>query len=83
MSRARGALKGLLLPVALVAALAACGDDVLNTEPQTILTDEQVWGDPNLIRSVLADYYNRLPRHTDFGVNGNCDYNPADAYCGW
>ena len=83
MSRARGALKGLLLPVALLAALAACGDDVLNTEPQTILTDEQVWGDPNLIRSVLADYYNRLPRHTDFGVNGNCDYNPADAYCGW
>jgi hypothetical protein len=72
-----------LLTLALLIPLSACGDEVLNTEPQTILTDEQVWSDPNLIRSVLADYYNRLPRHTDFGVNGNCDYNPADDYCGW
>lgn len=75
----RGAIAALLLAV----PLAACGDDVLNTDPQTILTDEQVWNDPALIRSVLADYYNRLPRHTDFGVNGNCDYSPPDDYCGW
>lgn len=72
-----------LLLAALAVPVVGCGDDALNTEPQTILTDEQVWGDPNLIVSVLADYYNRLPRHTDFGVNGNCDYNPPDAYCGW
>lgn len=70
-----------LLSLAVVTSLAGCGDDVLNTEPQTILTDEQVWGDPNLIRSVLADYYNRLPRHTDFGVPGNC--GSSTAYCGW
>jgi len=70
-----------LLTLALLFPLAACGDDVLNTEPQTILTDEQVWSDPNLIRSVLADYYNRLPRHTDFGVPGNC--GSTTAYCGW
>ena len=83
MIRATRSARALLLRLVLLAQLAGCGDDVLNTEPQTILTDEQVWGDPNLIRSVLADYYNRLPRHTDFGVNGNCDYAPADAYCGW
>jgi hypothetical protein len=67
--------------VTLFSPLAACMDDRLTTEPQTILTDEQVWRDPSLITAVLADYYNRLPKHTDFGVNGNC--GSSTAYCGW
>lgn len=50
------------LAVALGLTLAGCVDDWLNTEPQTILTDEQVWNDPNLIISVLGDLYDRLPR---------------------
>ena len=69
-----------VLIIPLVAQLAAC-DDWLTTEPQTILTDEQVWRDPKLVTSVLADYYNRLPKHTDFGVPGNC--GSTSAYCGW
>lgn len=57
----------------LVAALAALATSVtacewmdLDIEPQTILTDDQVWGQPDLITGVIADYYGRLPFHTGF-----------------
>ena len=69
-----------LLLVPLVALLSACGD-WLTTEPQTVLTDEQVWRDPKLVTSVLADYYNRLPKHTDFGGAYVC--GSTSNYCGW
>jgi starch-binding outer membrane protein, SusD/RagB family len=68
-----------LLAVPLLASASAC--DHLTTEPQTVLTDEQVWRDPRLIRAVLADYYNRLPKHTDFGGAYVC--GSSTAYCGW
>lgn len=70
-----------LLAAALLSPLAACGDEWVTTEPQTILKDEQVWQDPRLITAVLADYYNRLPKHTDFGGPYNC--GSGTAYCGW
>lgn len=74
-------LHGCLLVVGLVGPLSGCADDWLTTEPQTILTDEQVWTDPRLIEAVLADLYSRLPKHTDFGGPYNC--GSASAYCGW
>lgn len=74
-------LHGCLLVVGLVGPLSGCADDWLTTEPQTILTDEQVWTDPRLIEAVLADFYSRLPKHTDFGGPYNC--GSASAYCGW
>jgi hypothetical protein len=70
-----------ILSLAFLLSLSACADELLDTEPQTILTDDRVWGDPSLVRSVLADYYSRLPRHTDFGVPGNC--GNMTLYCGW
>jgi hypothetical protein len=48
--------------IALVASLVAC-DDFLTTEPQTIITDDQVWSDAALITNVLANFYDRLPLH--------------------
>lgn len=48
--------------IALIASLVAC-DDFLTTEPQTIITDDQVWSDPALITNVLANFYDRLPTH--------------------
>ena len=72
-------LHGCLLVVGLVGPLSGCADDWLTTEPQTILTDEQVWTDPRLIEAVLADFYSRLPKHTDFGGPYNC--GSASAYC--
>ncbi|WPR77253.1 RagB/SusD family nutrient uptake outer membrane protein [Algoriphagus sp. NG3] len=69
----------ILLIIAVV-GLASC-DDWLEREPQTILTDEQVWSDPELITSVISDVYSRLPKHTDFTETGNC--GATDVYCGW
>src|SRR5690606_32653152 len=50
-----------VLALASTLALGGCLDDWLTTEPQTILTDEQLYGDPQLIVNLLADYYDRLP----------------------
>jgi starch-binding outer membrane protein, SusD/RagB family len=51
----------ILTAAALLVSLPACGD-WLTTEPQTVLTDEIVWGDPAVVLSVLADYYDRIPQ---------------------
>ncbi|MDR7128621.1 hypothetical protein J2X69_000953 [Algoriphagus sp. 4150] len=48
----------------LVIFLAAAGcsnDEFLDREPTDILGEEQVWGNEDLVFSVLADLYNRLP----------------------
>ena len=60
-----------LCVAALSASFVGCGD-WLTTTPQTILTDEQVWGDPGLVRSVLADYYDRVPLYQGL-ENGEWD----------
>ena len=62
-------------------AVAACKSDWLEREPEEILTDEQLWNNPQLIISTIADYYSRLPQHTDFGGPYNC--GSPSAYCGW
>lgn len=36
---------------------------MLETSSQTILTDDQIWNDPKTITSVLANLYDRLPKH--------------------
>lgn len=46
-----------LLAFALTAG--SCSD-FLDRDPDTILTEDQVFGDPNMIKSVLANYYGRL-----------------------
>lgn len=46
-----------------VSLFASCKKDWLEREPQTILTNDQIWNDPDLIVSVLAQQYNRLPNH--------------------
>lgn len=43
-------------------AVVGCSDDYLTTNPQTILTDEQVWGDPDRVLGVIANYYSRMPQ---------------------
>ncbi|HKZ67907.1 MAG TPA: RagB/SusD family nutrient uptake outer membrane protein, partial [Chitinophagaceae bacterium] len=48
----------LLLPV-----FSCNKDEVLNTESQTIFSDEQIWKDPKLITTVLANLYDRLPKY--------------------
>ncbi|MBD8487273.1 RagB/SusD family nutrient uptake outer membrane protein [Echinicola sp. CAU 1574] len=45
-----------------VILFTACNDeDFLNRDPQNILLEDQVWENEDLVLSVLADLYNRLP----------------------
>src|SRR5690606_1335769 len=48
-------------------SVAACGDDYLTTQPQTILTDEQVWGDPARVLGVISNFYSRMPQTIGLG----------------
>lgn len=51
--------------VVLALSMSACMDDYLTTEPETILTNEQVWTDPQMILGVLSNFYSRLPDYLD------------------
>lgn len=45
--------------VSLVLSMTAC-NDFLDREPDKIMTDEQIFSDPVMIKSVLANYYGRV-----------------------
>ena len=72
----------LVICLLVLGAAPACDNDWLEREPEHILTDDQLWTNPQLIISTIADYYSRLPRHTDFGGDYVCG-NAASSYCGW
>lgn len=75
-------IKTLLLGVAFTTVLSGCGDSWFEREPKNILTDELVWNDPNMIKSQLANLYNRIPHlHGDFNTGGMCETDDA-MYCG-
>ncbi|MCC9165790.1 RagB/SusD family nutrient uptake outer membrane protein [Pontibacter harenae] len=59
--------KCILLGATLFSA-TSCEEDWLDREPQTIITDEQTWNDPQIITAVLANFYNRLPAHQSLTV---------------
>lgn len=49
---------------------------------QNILTNEQVWNDPAMIKSQLANLYDRIPQlHGNFNTGGMCETDDA-MYCG-
>lgn len=52
----------LLTLCVFISAFNSCKEDQwLQRQPRDILTDDQVWKDPILIQSLLANYYDRLP----------------------
>ncbi|RYF68227.1 MAG: RagB/SusD family nutrient uptake outer membrane protein [Cytophagaceae bacterium] len=54
-----------LLTIGLLAlSTTACKEDFLERQPPNIILESQVWNDPKLITSLLANYYDRLPVHT-------------------
>nr|WKN34094.1 RagB/SusD family nutrient uptake outer membrane protein [Tunicatimonas sp. TK19036] len=55
-------LKNIML-TALAVAIFSCESDWLEREPNTVLVDDQVWNDPQLVLGTLSNYYNRLPAH--------------------
>ncbi|HEX9956989.1 MAG TPA: RagB/SusD family nutrient uptake outer membrane protein, partial [Fibrella sp.] len=48
----------------LAMSSTACQEDFLERQPPNIILESQVWNDPKLITSLLANYYDRLPAHT-------------------
>lgn len=52
-----------LLGSAFLLLLAGCEGEWLERDPNDIITEEQVWNDPVLIDGLLANYYDRLPKH--------------------
>ncbi|SER62007.1 RagB/SusD family nutrient uptake outer membrane protein [Pedobacter rhizosphaerae] len=53
-------------------------DEWLYRESKTTITDEQLWNDPNLITSLLANYYDRLPSlHGVFNTGGMTEIDDA------
>jgi hypothetical protein len=58
---------------------SACKQEWLDRQPVNVILDSQVWNDPTLITSLLANYYSRLPVHTQIDNNngGFADYDEA------
>lgn len=61
--------------------LSGC-NDWLERKPQNIILEEQVWNDPKMITGLLANYYDRLPYHTDLSHGSNGDVNAVNRE-GW
>lgn len=57
------AIRKIFMVILPALVLISCQKDWLEREPQDMLTDEQIWNDRELIVSVLAQQYNRLPAH--------------------
>ena len=48
-------IKLFVIGTALVSVLSGCGDSWFERDPKNILTNEQVWNDPNMVKSQLAN----------------------------
>ncbi|WP_210486762.1 RagB/SusD family nutrient uptake outer membrane protein [Rufibacter aurantiacus] len=71
-------LKCFLLSAVLITS-SSCEEDWLDRDPQEIITDEQTWNDPDIILSVLANYYDRIPAHQSLtgGWQAFAEYDEA------
>ncbi|MDF7811600.1 RagB/SusD family nutrient uptake outer membrane protein [Hymenobacter sp. YC55] len=71
--------KTFALSLGLVLGLSACEKDFLDRQSPSIVLEDQIWNDPNLISSLLANYYDRLPVHTqiDAGWEQYAAYDEA------
>lgn len=74
-------MKNLLTKITIIAALfltACAGDSWFDRDSKTIITDEQLWNDPQMITSLLANYYDRMPQlHGVFNTGGMCEIDDA------
>jgi len=53
-------------------------DDWLQRQPKDMLTDSQVWKDPVLIQSLIANYYDRLPSLSGvFNTGASSEFDDA------
>ncbi|MCE7043605.1 RagB/SusD family nutrient uptake outer membrane protein [Dyadobacter sp. CY312] len=55
--------------------LSGCAEEWLDRKPQNIILEDQVWNDSKMITGLLANYYDRLPYHTDLNHGSTTDVN--------
>lgn len=67
----------ILISAALLLTASGCSKDWLERQPPNIITETQVWNDPVIITSLLANYYNRLPAHSQLD-NGWAEFAAYD-----
>lgn len=68
--------KLLAISVLLLIGLSGCEKDFLERNPPNIIKEEQIWNDANLITSLLANYYDHLPSHTQIDLGADNNANP-------
>lgn len=61
----------------LTVSFTGCQKDFLERQPPNIILESQVWNDSKLITGLLANYYDRLPAHTQIDV-GWADFATYD-----
>lgn len=68
----------LILMSCLAAGCVKNEDDWLNLKPSTVLSNDQVWSDPELVLTVLANLYDRIPEYQELDQYGNfSDFDEA------
>ena len=67
----------LFIVIIVLVTSFSCKKDLLETEPTTILSDDQIWNDPKLVAAALANMYNRLPRYSST-ISGTENYSIFD-----
>lgn len=58
-----------------ILTLSGCAEEWLDRKPQNIILEDQVWNDSKMITGLLANYYDRLPYHTN--LNNGSTTDPA------
>jgi hypothetical protein len=59
------------MAVMLWCGISSCGDSWFEREPKNIITEENVWNDPDQILAILANLYDRLPTLSGFSGDMN------------
>lgn len=78
----RNSIKLIIMGTAFASLLSGCGDSWFERDPKTILTNEQVWNDPAMVKSQLANLYDRITHlHGVFNTGGMCETDDA-MWCG-
>ncbi|WP_442588417.1 RagB/SusD family nutrient uptake outer membrane protein [Pedobacter sp. AW31-3R] len=74
-------MKKFYIAIALFTCLSmnSCKhDEWFERDPKSMITDDQLWNTPNLLNSLLANYYNRLPTlHGVFNTGGMTELDDA------
>lgn len=74
-------MKKIYISIALLTCLSMSSckhNDWFERDPKQMITDEQLWNDPKLMTSLVANYYNRLPTlHGVFNTGGMTEIDDA------